>query len=91
MSQILIDRDLLQRMLDRFFELDADVRAHRWIVTQAGVKNPSVWARYGDEHQKRAAEELAQMGGLPERLRETLVSEDDDAFRRTLYDQFPGR
>ena len=91
MSQIMIDRDFLQRMLDRLFDLEADVLAYRWTVMQVQSASPAKAIRYADEHRRRSDEEKRATEAQRKYLQESLSSGDDDAFRRTLYAQFPSR
>jgi hypothetical protein len=91
MPDILIDRELLQRILDRCFELDIDNRAHRAMVSRASAKNPGMAAQYAAFVTEEIAVQQNSFEGTRRILLDSLASGDDAAFRRTLVGLFPPR
>jgi len=91
MSQLLIDRELLQRILDSHFELEAENRAYLGFAQFGIRKNPVAGQRYFETLAEQKAKELSQMEGHYRILKETLSGQDDDAFLASLSAKFPPR
>jgi hypothetical protein len=89
MSQITIDRELLQRVLDAYFQEWADARAHLGLAQKLDMKRPDAGRQYFDIHKQEATKELSQDAGNITRLRETLRDGDDEAFVSVLKARFP--
>lgn len=93
MASVLIERELLQRILDRCHELDIDSRAHRAMVSRASAsaKNPGMATLYSDlVTQEIAAQRIASEGSR-RILADTVASGDDAAVHKTLSGLFPPR
>lgn len=86
MSQILIDRELLQQILDEFLDMDAEVRAYFGIQQKMHLyyRNPSAIAKYAAAVEDSKKEELAGTEGLHTGLREMVQTEADAAFLAKL-------
>jgi hypothetical protein len=92
MSNILIDRELLQRLVDRHFELVAENAAYLNLMNRARVGNdPEVAHRYVTARLQETEKQLLQTQGLRIHLEKMLDDEDDDAFQRALSDLCPPR
>jgi hypothetical protein len=89
MSQITLDRELLQRVLDEYFKEWAEARAHLGMAQTMNHKRPDVGQRYFDVHERRTKEELSQEEGIRTRLSETLRTEDYEGFLYALKARFP--
>ena len=89
MSQITIERELLHRVLDAYFQEEAEARAYRGMAQKISLKRPEVGQQYFDIHEQETKEELSQQEGIRARLSETLRTEDDVAFLYALKAKFP--
>ena len=92
MNQIPIDRDLLQRILDAYFDLDADNRAY-FGIWQEMKRNGSDQIqrqldRYNDEVQKEKAKELDANEGLRTAVAGKVQTEADASFLSRLIPRF---
>ena len=91
MPQILIDRELLQRILDDYFESEADRRAHLAIAQRGVQKHPEASHAYFEAHARECEQQLSQTEGFRDSLSDQLRTQDDDAFLAALNAQFSAR
>jgi len=91
MSQILIDREILQRLLDRHFELTAENAAYLTLMNRARMDNPEAAHRYVTLRLDETEKQLSQTQGHRNHLSQALSAEDDDAFRLALSHLCPRR
>jgi hypothetical protein len=92
LHDIPIDRELLQRILEKHFQLEAENRAYFALAMRASVGKPSdAWLRYAEAHAAEAIREKKQSEGHRKILHDNLASRDDDGVRRLLSTLFPGR
>ena len=89
MSDVLIDRELLQRFVDKHFELVAENAAYLNLMNRARIDQPDVAHRYVTARLDETEKQLPQTQGLRKFLTKTLAAEDDDAFRKALSDLLP--
>jgi hypothetical protein len=89
LSQILIDRDLLRRLLEQYFQWDIDNRAYRCLASRASILNPDAALQYGSLYESEVEAQRKQGAGSRRHLLDTLAAQDDDAFRKALSDSFP--
>jgi len=90
MSQISIDRELLQRIINEYFELKIEVRGYRGLQQHTAVRqrDPAPLARFLEFLEEEKELERSQNQGIRERLQNTLASEDDAAFLHALGAEF---
>jgi hypothetical protein len=91
MSDILIDRDTLQRLLDSHLDLEAEARGFRTLRYRAGIKNPGAVLRYAEAHKAAVDEQRSQIEGTYLMLRDALSAGDEDRARALLSSLFPRR
>ena len=91
MSEILIDRNLLQRILDAHLELEVEARAFRKMRNQFGIGNADRLLQFGQAHQEASREQRSQIEGIYRALREALDCQDDTAVLYRLSTLFPPR
>jgi hypothetical protein len=90
MSKLPIDREILQRMLDRYFELSAESSARLELLNEYRRKessDPAVAHRYVQEMQKLTEEHRNRR--YEQRLAKQLADEDAAAFLAQLATLFP--
>jgi len=90
-SQILIDREILRRMVEKHFELEVDNRAYRALLQRALLSNPGPAGLMDQFLHDEREKQSAQYAGSLRLLRDTQAAEDDAAFLRLLSSQFPSR
>jgi hypothetical protein len=88
MSTILIDRKLLQKVLDAYFEADAESRAYLGMFQSSALKHPELANQYFDQQEQQKHKELSQTEGLRTALREKVRTEFDAAFLEELVPAF---
>jgi hypothetical protein len=92
MSKITIARELLQQILDEFFELEAENRAYFGMWQKMRLYGPEQnqpgLHKYNDEIQVQKAKELSGKANLRTALRAQVQSQDDAAFLAKLVPQF---
>ena len=90
MSQILIDRELLQRILDVYFEIDAENRAYLGIQQKAQLTTNDQGAihRYTALLEAKTAQELSGTQGLQTALRDQVQTQDAASFLCRLVPRF---
>lgn len=91
MSDILIDRATLQRLLDEHFELKAEVRGFRALRYRAGIDHPEAVLRYAEAHTRVVDEQRFQIQGTYQMLKDALAAQDDTRARSLLSSLFPHR
>ena len=89
MSQILIDRDLLQRILDAYFDAETDRRAHFGIAHRGQLLHPENGRRYFDAHALELEKERSESQYQQNSLHDQLQTQDDAAFLAELEATFP--
>ncbi len=86
MSHISIDREILQRILNDYFEFRIGARAYLGLQQHTAVRqsDPAPLFRFlaGLEQEKK--KEQSEIQGIRQRLQETLASADDAAFLQAL-------
>ena len=90
MSQILIDRELLQRILDIHFELEAASRAYLGVQQKAQLKTSGqpIIHHYVNEVKAEKVKVLSETQGLRSALRNMVQTKDDAAFLAELVPKF---
>jgi hypothetical protein len=97
MSTILIDRDLLQRILDAYFDEYAENQAYFLIEQRAELYNPDPERarQMRQQYRQRVENEKAQISsekmGLRIGLREKVLTEADASFLPKLWPPFAPR
>jgi hypothetical protein len=95
MSRILVDRDLLQRVLDVYFDLESENRAYFGIWQSMQLYGPSEiqagLQKYHAQVQVEKAKELSGTEGVRSALREKVRAEDDASFLPKLISRFAPR
>jgi hypothetical protein len=86
MSQMLIDRELLQELLDAYFEFRADAQAYLGLQQHTAVRQRdsrplNAFLQALDDEKKRQQPEIQ---GMRQRLQGTLAAGDDAAFLLAL-------
>ena len=90
MSQIMIDRELLQRILDVYFELEAENRAYLGVQQEAQLKTsgqPTIHY-YVNAVKTKKVKELSEIQGLRLALRDMVQTKDDAVFLAELVPKF---
>jgi hypothetical protein len=89
---ILIDRGLLERIMDKYFQIEAENRAYFSLASRAAAGKPGdAWLRYAEAQKLEAAEQKKQSDGHRSILRDNLAVQDDDGVRGLLLTLFPNR
>jgi hypothetical protein len=91
MADIPIDRNLFQRILNRYFELEIENRAYGAMVTQAAITKPVAALEYARLYREAIPTCKAQFESSRRTLAAKLDAGDDAAAQRELADLFPPR
>ena len=89
MSQILIDCDLLQHIVEKYFQLEAENRAYFSLAFRGAVDKPGLHLQYVEAHATEAIREKEQTEGQRSILRGNLDAQDAVAVHQTLSALFP--
>ncbi|MGA8911078.1 MAG: hypothetical protein WB524_25955 [Acidobacteriaceae bacterium] len=89
MSQVLIDGELVWRIMEAHFELDADNRAYRKLASKASMTNFPAAQRFVEHQAAEAKKELSHFANHLKTLRSCLDSEDDAGVQSFLRSHFP--
>jgi hypothetical protein len=84
MSEILVDRNLLRRLLTDYFDIQIRDRASRALLSRGTIRNPDVGLQYGRGLQEEVARQQEQGAGFRSQLLKRLDEQDDEAFSRLL-------
>jgi hypothetical protein len=84
-----IDRDLFQRILERYFQLEAENRAYRSLADFGAAGKPGLRTEYAEAHSVVALHEKEQSAGHRKILRDSLDAQDAAAVHQTLSALFP--
>jgi hypothetical protein len=91
--QILIDRELLQQILDEVFDLEAENRAYFGMQQKMQLRSraQNKVAQYVAAVQEEKAKELSETEGLRTVLRDQVQTQGDAAFLARLVPRFSPR
>jgi hypothetical protein len=84
-----IDGELLERLIEKYFELRAENRAYLAMVSRASITNPTKALQYANLWKKEVAVQRAETEGHRSILRNSLDSGDFAAVQRILFALFP--
>jgi hypothetical protein len=90
-AQILVDRDVLQRLLDEYFELAIEARAFRTLRNRSAARNLPLALEFEKAREGEEDTQRAQLDGVQRILRDSLASGDDTVFQTTLSSLSVGR
>lgn len=85
---ISLEREVLRRLVNRYFESDSQACAYRQLVSRAAIGNPALAAEYVAEHERLTAQQLEATEGLRSCLADAFVAKDDAQIREILHAQF---
>lgn len=91
MADILIDRELLQRLLKEHLELEVEARGFRALRNRFGIGNAGPALVYAKAHQEASERERVGIQGTYLALRKALADEDDTLALSLLSVLFPPR
>jgi hypothetical protein len=91
MNEILINRQDLQRLLEKHFQLTAENAAYLTLMNRACVDNLELAQRYVTARLEETEKQLAQTQGLQTHMTKALAAGDDEAFRLALSHLCPPR
>jgi hypothetical protein len=89
MSQILVDCDILRRLLEKYFHLEAENRAYFFAAYRAGVQKPGLRTSFADAIAEETARQKEHSAGHRSILQRNLDARDADAFHQTLSALLP--
>lgn len=89
MPRIPIDCDLLRRIVEKYFQLEAENRAYFLAAYRAGVQKPGLRTNFADAIAEETARQKEQSAGHRSILRDSLAAQDADAVHQTLSALFP--
>jgi hypothetical protein len=84
LSQISIDRELLEHILDAYFYMEAENRAYLGMFQAGARRNPLAAKQYFDQLESETGKELSQTEGFHKRLIDQLRTQDDGTFLAAL-------
>ncbi len=93
MSKIMMDRKLLQQILDEFLDLEAENRAYLGLQQKMQLRSPNQnkVAQYIAAVEEEKAKELSGTEGLRTAVRDQVQTEDDAAFLAKLIPRLSPR
>lgn len=91
MSQILIDRDVLQRLLDEHLELEIEARSFRTLRNRSAWKNLPLVLQFEEARAAEKSAQRVQIQGTYRIMKDCLADGDDNSFQTALASLFPHR
>jgi len=90
-SDILIDREILRSLVEKYFLHKAQATAYRAVFARISLDIPELAATYGAAQEGELARQLEETKGLRSLLEDAFDSKADDKVRVLLRSQFPLR